>query len=153
LVKPTTLEQFALSTLNNNMDLIDAAAMKVDYAVGNVVDANWNFSASRWTRVRTGTRGIVVVETILTLAALAIPANTAAPLNVAGAIPSGYMPLGATSIPVVGALTSNAGVGQSIGIQYKSDGSFGIRSQAAGFTATAGSNIYAQCVYRWDGVL
>lgn len=153
LVKPAGLEQFSRATYNNNLDIIDAAAMQVDYGSSSVSNGTWDFTACRFTRVRTGTRGIVVVELILTLTAVVVPSNTAAVLSVASVIPAGYMPLSATSIPVLSALTSNAGVGQSVGITLKSDGSFGIRSQAAGFTATAGSQIYSQHLYRWDGVL
>jgi hypothetical protein len=153
LVKPTTLEQYALSVLNNNADLIDQYAMQVDYGSSSVNNGTWNFTGCRFTRVRTDLRGIVIVELILTLTAVVVPSNTAATLDVAGVIPSGYRPVGHTSIPVLSALTSNAGVGQQVGIVLKTDGTFGIRSQAAGFTATAGSQIYSQHVYRWDGIL
>ena len=152
LVKPTTLEQFALSVLNNNMDTIDAAAMQVDM-VNSAGNGAIDYRGCRFTRVRTGNVGIIVVEIIVTFGVTAIPSNTAATLDVAGAVPSGYRPVSHTSIPVQAALTSNAGVGQGIGFAIKDNGVIGVRSQGAAFSTTSGSQTYAGYVYRWDGVL
>ena len=154
LVKPTTLEQYSLSVMNNNMDLIDAAAMRVDEANSTISGSQWSFLGCRFTRVRTGLKGIVIAEMVVTfIAALAIPSNTAATSNVANVIPAGYRPQGKTSIPVESALTSNAGVGQHVGIALESDGNFGIRSAGAAFTSTTNSQFYFSTAYRWDGVL
>lgn len=152
LVKPTTLEQYALSVFNNNMDIIDAAAMQVDM-VNSTGNGSIDYRGCRFTRVRTGNVGIIVVEIIVTFGSTVIPSNTAATLDVAGAVPAGYMPVSHTSIPVQAALTSNAGVGQQIAFAIKNSGAIGIRSQGAGFTTTSGSQTYAGYVYRWDGVI
>jgi hypothetical protein len=153
LEDPIGGEAHSRAMLSRNWGRLNDAMMQVDYGTSSISNGTWDFTACRFTRVRTGTRGIIVVELYLTLTAVVVPSNTSALLSVAGVIPVGYRPLGATSIPVLSALTSNAGVGQQVGVALKSDGSFGIRSQGAGFTATAGSQIYSQHVYRWDGVL
>lgn len=154
LVKPTTLEQYALSVLNNNMDKIDLASAFYTTATSTLDTAACNCTGSIFTRIRIGaTQGIVVAlidcnfDTAVTLAA-----NTAGGTVIGNVCPSGYMP--ATTLNMMAGVI--AGNGRGDNIQWALTGGVGqlqIRSNGASFNTVVNSSMTGMCVYRWDGNL
>ncbi len=127
--------------------------MQIDYASSTYNDGTWNMTVCKFTRLRVGLFGIVVVDCVISLPAATLPANTATPTSLAGVVPAGYRLVTGASLPMETSTTANSGVGQGVHVGFKSDGSFLIRSAGAGFTLTAGSTMTWHTAWRWDGVL
>ena len=152
LVKPTTLEQYALSVLNNNMDLLDAAAVQIDSVNSTANWTNFSFLSSRFTRVRIGTVGFVVahIQALVDTAA-AIPANTVTGDQYGNVVPAGYRPArtqGYTNFVQVGP-TNNIGTNAQCAIDTL--GNWYVRANGTGYTTTFASIIHCYWTYEWDG--
>lgn len=158
LTKPASIEQFSLALLNANSDKIDANAFKILSKNSTFNASNANFTSSVFTRIWSGTKGIVIAQISGSFAngySVDVPANTASPVNFNASIfPTDMRPK--TQVGIVnGAVFSNEARGDNLQIFVASDGIMGIRSQGAGFTrASSGSLRLAwQTVYEWNGVL
>jgi hypothetical protein len=125
----------------------------IDYASSTYNDGTWNLTVTKFTRLRVGTFGIVVVDCVISLPGVSIPANTATPTTLAGVVPAGYRLVTGASLPLETSTTANSGVGQGVHVGFKADGSFLIRSAGSSFTLTAGSTMTWHTAWRWDGVL
>lgn len=136
-----------------NLTRLNNAALLIDQTNSTYNLAGWDLTNCKFTRLRVGLIGIVVVELVVTLATPVFPANTAAPTSMAGAVPVGYAPVAGPSLPLQSINTANNGTGSALQAGWKSDRSFNIRSAGAGFTGVAGSTIYWSTAYRWDGNL
>lgn len=153
LVKPTTLEQFALSVLNNNMDLLDVACPRISTVNSAANAATWDFTNSKFTRIDFGNgNGIIVAYfSALVKTATALPINTAAGLAVTGVIPQGYQ--GNGSISYQQAIASGAGRGDEVQVLIQGgSSSWLVRSNTGvAYTTIVGSSINSAVVYQWDG--
>lgn len=153
LVKPTTLEQYALSVMNNNMDLIDAASVQIDTASSTANWTNFSFLGSTFTRMRVGNEGIVVAHIqALVDTASTVPFNTQTGHDYANVAPAGYRPERLQSYTTF--VQSAAGRGDNVQCALDSLGNWYIRSNtASGFTTTFNAIVHCFWTYEWDGNL
>lgn len=157
LVKPTTLEQYALSVLNNNMDAIDAALVLGATANGTYNTNGVAGTTSKFTRLSIASVGIVVAEIGVDFdnaGGIVIAANTAASTHLPAFVPAGFRPATAPhAFPIATvSINKNGGQGQTLGIGIEaSTGDLLLNSTGVAYTAPTGSEINACLVYRWDG--
>lgn len=153
LVKPTSVEQYALSVFNNNMDIIDEAVVHVDSAFSTADWTNFSFLLSRFTRVRTGNTGIVVAHIQAKVdTADTVPFNTQTGDDYGNVAPVGYRPERLQSYTTF--VQSAAGRGDNVQCALATDGSWFIRSNTAGgFTTTVNAIVHCFWTYEWDGNL
>ncbi len=153
LVKPTTLEQYALSILNNNSDIIDASAVLIDTAASTANWTNFSFLGSVFTRVRIGTKGVVIAHVLaLVDTAHALPINTAAGANYGAVIPAGYRPKIRQSYFT--SIQHDATHGDAVQTSLETNGDWVVRSNGgSALTVTFAATIHCYCVYEWDGAL
>lgn len=154
LVKPTTLEQYALSVLNNNMDILDAAAIHIDTVNSSADWTNFDFRQSVFTRIRVGNTGIIVAHILAIVdTATALPINTATGANYGNVAPVGYRPknLFQGYFP---AIQSGAGRGDEVQAAIATNGDWLVRSNTgSALTPTVGAVVRQVIVYEWDGNL
>jgi hypothetical protein len=156
LVKPTTLEQYALSVLNNNMDAIDAALVLGATSAGTYNTNNVSGLSSKFTRLSIASVGIIIAEIVIDFdnaGGIVIAANTAASTNLPAFIPPGFRAQSTPhSFPVIGtSMVKNAGQGQTLSVGCNTSGDLLLNSTGAAYTAPTGSDFNINTVYRWDG--
>lgn len=153
LVKPTTLEQYALSVFNNNMDLIDAASVQVDSVMSTANWTNFSFLNSSFTRVRVGNKGIVVAQVAaLVDVASTTPTNTQTGDNYGNVAPTGYRPK--RTLNYTPCIQSGNGRGDTVQCALSTAGDWFIRSNTgSGFLTTAAATVNSYWAYEWDGNL
>lgn len=152
LVKPTTLEQYALSVLNNNADLIDTAMPRITTQAGTTDDANRSNLNAYFTRIEFGNgNGIIIANLFITLkTALVLNANTGANVvAMVAAVPAGYRPPETVQNDL--GLLSGVSRGDIVNIAIGPTGDLTMRSGAAGFTTTAGVSLVKQHTWKWSG--
>lgn len=158
LTKPASIEQFSLALLNGNSDKIDANAFKIVTKNSTFNASNSNFTSSLFTRIWSGTKGIVIAQINGAFASgysVVVPANTAEAIFYnADIVPADMRPKQQVGI-ITGAVFSNEARGDNLQILLATDGRMGIRSQGAGFTRSSGGALRLswQTVYEWDGNL
>lgn len=159
LVKPTTLEQYALSVLNNNADLIDAAAVLTATANSSYNTNSVSGLSSKFTRMATGAVGIIIAEIAVdfdNVGGIIIAANTAASTHLPAFIPAGFRPASTPhSFPVSAAsMVKNGGQGQILVCGPEAGtGDIMFNTTAAAYTAPTGSDFNCFMCWRWDGSL
>lgn len=156
LVKPTTLEQFALSVLNNNMDTIDSALVIAAQANSTYNVNSVSALGSKFTRLSVASVGIVIGEFAIdfdNVGGIVIAANTAASTNLPNLVPAGFRPATTPhSFPIATvSMNKNGGQGQTLGCGINTSGDVLLNSTGVAYTAPTGSEINFMLTYRWDG--
>lgn len=154
LEMPVGGELHSRAMLNRNSQRVNDAITLIDYTSCAYKDTNWDGTICKFTRVRVGSVGIVIADIVFSLKAVALPVNTAAPIELAGFIPAGFNGVPGASLPMETTTTANSGQGTPVNVGLRfSDKTFLVRSAGAAFTTVAGSTITWHCAYRWDGSL
>lgn len=158
LTKPAAIEQYSLALFNGNMDKIDTNAFKILSKNSTYNASNADFTSTVFTRIWSGTKGIVVAQIfgkLLNGYSVDVPANTATPIYYNDQIvPIDMRPKAQVGV-VTGGVFSNESRGDNLQVLMSTLGAIGIRSQGAGFTrSSSGSLVFKwQTIYEWDGNL
>lgn len=158
LSKPTTVQQFSLALINSNYDKIDAANVSITRQNSTHNDGDTDFTGSIFTRIRSGSVGIIVAQfrgVLKTGYTFNCPSNTSALalFNVA-IIPTSMRPLNNSTQMNGGGVISGSGRGDNLHCAISTN-QLAVRSAGAAFSAVGDGAIALQwaVVYAWNGVV
>ena len=157
LVKPTTLEQYALSVVNNNADLLDTSIPRVSTVASTIDTAAVSGINSRFTPIEWGGgNGVVIAQVVCVLkTSVTLPAWNANNLLIASNFcPAGYRPLMAGAQINHPGILQGSGRGDFIHWSINTDGEISMRNSTASTLATTANVIlFAFSCWQWNGVL